>query len=1172
MKNELLIRKIVLKTIITGSLLLGSIQGYSQNISLSAYTGQTEIKAPGSITLLPGFHIPAGNNVHIFIGPGCELIPVSFSSNQNYVLTNVYKVPGVNSLNLSTPRATCEVNQVVSYFDGLGRPTQTVNVQASPGFKDLVQPFAYDAFGREAIKYLPYADQNSNNGSYKTNAIGNQATFFAAPTAGVVQTSYAFSQTVFEASPLNRVLEQGAPGTSWQLSAGHTLKIVYGTNNTLTGYATTGFAVRLYSAVPVTTVGEEYKRTLSGTGHYAANQLTLNISKDENWVTGDVKAGTIEQYTDKEGRVVLKRLFNKTPTNTIEVLSTYYVYDDLGNLSFVLPPGANPDALTVPVQTALDNFCYQYRYDGRGRVIEKRIPGKDWELMVYNKLDQVVMIQDPLQRAKSPQEWNFSKYDALGRVILSGRYIDDLHSNQANTNYRTQFQSIAESVGQSEDKDYSNAVTGSSNNAIPQGSIGDYYAINYYDDYNILNLPYNQSANYSTKTKGLLTATKVKVIGTAADYLWTVNYYDEEGRIAKVYQQHYISGAVNIANYDEITNTYNFAGELTASTREHRNGSAVTSIANRYEYDHTGRKKITFERINNQAEVILNKLDYNEIGQLLKKGLHSTDNGTNFIQNSTYAYNERGWMSKINDPLNITANSVFAMELSYANKADAYNGNIGSISWQTKVPAGLGLTQQLQSFVYDYDKLNRLKKAGYTTSGTVDKFNEELAYDVMGNISSLKRKNVVSSTVYLNNFSYNYEFVTGIKGNQLKTVTDAGTAAQTSSYTYDVNGNQKTDSRKGISIAYNYLNLPQTVSKASTNESINYVYDGSGRKLKKVSGGNTRDYIGGIEYNNGVIEFIQTEDGRAVPGTTYSYEYMLKDHLGNIRATVKQNGDIIQVQDYYAFGMEMNANNTVTPSPNNQYKYNGKEKQAELGLDQLDYGARFYDPAIGRWNVIDPLAEKMRRHSPYNYAFSNPIRFIDPDGMMPLDKPTKKELKQLAGTTAGGIIGGALAAGGTVALAGTSTVVGAPAGWIVGGGIVVGGLIGGSAVYLWDTLHSESSDAGESPTKNEKLRGTAEIGQEAHRQIQKELKEANPDTEVEVTIQLEDRKVRKDVVLPDGTVGIIKPDTESGKKSAEKRDLLMKKNNYKTEVFLYDPTSAKWQPNSPSYIGPKTKK
>ncbi|MEJ5104365.1 RHS repeat domain-containing protein, partial [Chryseobacterium sp. MYb328] len=120
--------------------------------------------------------------------------------------------------------------------------------------------------------------------------------------------------------------------------------------------------------------------------------------------------------------------------------------------------------------------------------------------------------------------------------------------------------------------------------------------------------------------------------------------------------------------------------------------------------------------------------------------------------------------------------------------------------------------------------------------------------------------------------------------------------------------------------------------------------------------------------------------------------YNYADHLGNVRLSYFKNGtgiEVLEENNYYPFGLKHEGYNGLTGNPNYQYKYNGKELQ-ETGM--YDYGARMYMPDLGRWGVVDPLAEISRKFSPYNYAVNNPIRFIDPDGMKPEQFMTMKDL------------------------------------------------------------------------------------------------------------------------------------------------------------------------------------
>ncbi len=229
--------------------------------------------------------------------------------------------------------------------------------------------------------------------------------------------------------------------------------------------------------------------------------------------------------------------------------------------------------------------------------------------------------------------------------------------------------------------------------------------------------------------------------------------------------------------------------------------------------------------------------------------------------------------------------------------------------------------------------------------------------------------------------------------------------------------------------------------------------------------------------------------------------------------------------------------------------------------------------------MIDAYAEHPDQidQSPYAYVGNNPVDKTDPDGNCPP-----------CDVNPGGILlGGVALAGGTIAVA-APTVVGEaiaiPAAVVeVTGAAVVAGV-----AWIWNKATSNNSTPKEPEPAPEpestpqstpdKLKGTnipkvkdaIKTGQEAHRQEQKKLKEQGADVEVPMTLK-DGTKVRKDAVMPDGTAVIIKPNTPSGKKSADKREEKMNKNGVPTQPIFYDPQNPAYQPGSSSYLGPGVK-
>ena len=608
----------------------------STNAAFSNYVaGYNNLNVSGVTATITG--LTTGNIYYVRVRAVNALGGASVNSNvirvgelsQNYVRVKSILVPGKTDIQQIGTSNFQEVSTDYSFYDGLGRLSQTVLLNESPAEKDIIIPVAYDAFGREYKKYLPYV--NGTTGWFRADALGDPNSTatdeqlkyrsgkhyeFYQDGGDIAFDQFPYSATTFDESPLNRVVQKGAPGDVWQPKAltGTGLKSTTDKSVQFSDECNSANEVLLWkyltpSANSPYLLGLVDASTTSGLVYYTLGSLRRQRTIDEH-------NNEVILYVDSEGRTVLKRvqvISGSSVINDINYASTYYIYDDYNNLVCVLPPEASvklaseyfsATVTSVTRENFLKRWAFRYKYDNRNRIIQKQVPGAGQIFMVYDKRDRLVLTQDSVQRVN--KQWLFTKYDDLNRPIATGIKDTTVALSQVvmqtavNNHYAKSWTRYGENyIGNT-----AGNIHGYSNKSYPvftTGTTADvnrYLTITYYDNYtfkshdsytnksyfgtnyNYINdaltetvngYLYEQPANEFASVIGQVTGTKAKVLdggitgNAAGGYTWlkSVNYYDDKYRVIQTISDNYKSGT------DRVSNLYDFVGKVLKSKALH---------------------------------------------------------------------------------------------------------------------------------------------------------------------------------------------------------------------------------------------------------------------------------------------------------------------------------------------------------------------------------------------------------------------------------------------------------------------------------------------------------------------------------------------------------------------------------------------------------------------------
>ena len=839
----------------------------------------------------------------LFILPAAkaQYVPTDYSG--------VIKVNTIRSWTAAAPeespvilvtRPLRDVQQVTQYYDGLARPLQTVTRQGALT-ADIVTPSVYDDYGRETYKFLPFVASGvaNNSGEMKRDPFQQQAAFI--PGLYGTDEKFGYSKTILESSPLNRPVTTYAPGVNWMGSEGAVNEIDRHNVQTKYYFNTDADAVRLWI---VTSNG------ISSNDVYPAGRLYKTVSIDE-------RKKQVVEFKDKDGQVVLKKVQlsaiadDGEGSNHDNWLCTYYVYDDYNQLRAVLQPKAveilkdhNWDLNYDP--NLLNELCFRYDYDQRKRLIMKKVPGAKPVYMVYDARDRLVLIQDG--NLFNKHQWLYTRYDDLDRPVETGWITDGAnfnnplwHALQANnsTVYPDLSNYTHVDLTKTGYDDYLTIPTSSLN-----GDFDNRFASNFYTSFNT-SPEYAEALMATKQTTGLVTWTATRVLGSST-WLYSVNIYDEKGRVIQVKSKNITGGN------DIITTQYNWSGKplLVVQSTEKSTAAQTLTTVTRMSYDDLGRiakieKKTGHSSLNGgklpDPWTLIAEHKYDALGQLITKKLGQKPGSPGApLETLDYDYNIRGWLLGMNRNELTTAGSTagsryFGFELGYDKinsqtgrnfTATQFNGNIAGNTWKSK---GDGIRRK---YDFTYDEANRLLQGAFEQNDdntwgrdkmdfTVkmgDGATATSAYDANGNILRMQQwGGTPTGPKQIDDLHYTYignsnrlQNVIDFYNDEATKLTDFRTSANhpqktdkinfianqntvnvnsINDYVYDDNGNLTKDLNKDIDdnnggIEYNHLNLPARVH-IKNKGAIDYIYDARGSKLQKI----TTEPNGNVFYN-----------------------------------------------------------------------------------------------------------------------------------------------------------------------------------------------------------------------------------------------------------------------------------------------------------------------------------